>query len=237
MNQTLVIVPTYNEAHTIESAVGGILEFAPEVDVLVVDDNSPDGTGAVADRLAESDARVQVLHRTSKQGLGPAYLAGFELAMARGYLWVVEMDADGSHRPKDLPKLLDQKDKADLVIGSRYVLGGEVVNWPAHRQLISRFGNFYARFMLGSKVRDITAGFRVYRTSLLQRINLHQVIAKGYAFQVQLTMLSENLGARIIEVPITFVERSEDQSKMTKSIVFEAFWLVTKWSLRLRNHH
>lgn len=237
MNPTLVIVPTYNEAHTIEAAVQGILQFAPDVDVLIVDDNSPDGTGQVADQIATENPQVRVLHRNQKQGLGPAYLAGFELAINQGYQWVVEMDADGSHRPIDLPKLLAHKDKADLVIGSRYVIGGEVVNWPMIRQAISRFGNFYARFMLGSKVRDITAGYRVYRTSLLQRINLHSVIAKGYAFQVQLTMLSEQLGARIVEVPITFVERVEDQSKMTKSIVIEAFWLVTKWSTKIRNHH
>ncbi len=226
---TLVIMPTYNEMGSLPTVLEQVLAATNEVDILVVDDNSPDGTGDYADQLAKANSRVKVLHRTEKAGLGAAYLAGFEWATSNGYEFLVEMDADGSHRPQDLPLLLAKRAEADLVIGSRWVAGGRVENWPLHRRAISRIGNGYANFMLGAKIADITAGFRLYRTSFLNTLDLGQVAAHGYAFQVELAWKSRVAGGRIVEVPITFVERTEGVSKMTTAIVFEALWLVTGW--------
>jgi dolichol-phosphate mannosyltransferase len=231
-SRTLIILPTYNERESLEHTVIGVLEHAPESSILIVDDNSPDGTGAIADRLAEQHGNVTVLHRMRKEGLGPAYIAGFKYGFEQRFDLLVEMDADGSHRPEDLPQLLAAAEFADLVIGSRWVAGGAVVNWPWHRELISRLGNNYARIMLGSKVRDLTAGFRVYRASLLEKIIDEDVASHGYSFQVELAWRSERAGSIVIECPITFVEREQGSSKMSSAIVREALWLISKWGFR-----
>ncbi len=225
-NRHLVIIPTYNEIENLPIIVGRLFENNNNVDLLIVDDNSPDGTGKLADEMAGKDKRVTVLHRTEKNGLGRAYLAGFKKAFERGYEYVIEMDADGSHRPEDLPKLIAQD--ADLVIGSRWTKGGKTENWPISRKLISRTGNLYVRIMLGAKIKDATAGFRVYRSSLLQKIDLDSISSQGYSFQVEMTWASLRAGATVREVPIVFVERVIGASKMTTAIVIEALWLVTK---------
>ena len=222
-------MPTYNEALGIERMVSNLLAAVPNIDVLIVDDNSPDGTGDLAEKLSVSDARVKVLHRAEKNGLGPAYLAGFQWGFENKYDYLVEMDADGSHRPTDLPALLGCAEANDLVIGSRWVPGGAIKNWPASRQLISRIGNGYARFMLRSGIKDVTAGFRVYRASFLQELDLEHIASHGYSFQVEMAYRSHKAGGRIIEVPITFVERELGVSKMSRRIVFEALYLITKW--------
>ena len=229
--KTLIIVPTYNELENLPIIVAGILAKSPEVNILVADDDSPDGTGRLADRLAAEDPRVFVMHRTEKAGLGAAYLAGFAWGIERGYELLVEMDADGSHRPEDLPKLLAAAETADLTIGSRWVKGGSVVNWPLSRKLISRTGNTYANIMLRSGINDMTAGFRAYKTSFLTKLDLTGVAARGYGFQVEMAWRSKRAGAKIVEVPITFVERIHGESKMSSGIVAEALWLVTKWGL------
>lgn len=227
--KTLVIMPTYNEIESLPITLNAVLAATDEVDLLVVDDGSPDGTGAWADNLAATNNRVFVMHRTEKNGLGAAYLAGFAWAFERGYEYVVEMDADGSHRPQDLPKLLAKKEQADLVIGSRWVAGGAVENWPWYRELISRGGSTYSRLMLGVSIRDVTAGFRVYRSTFLQQLDLTDINAKGYGFQVEMSWRSSKAKARVIEVPILFVERTLGASKMSSGILLEALWLVTKW--------
>ena len=229
--KTLIIVPTYNEIVNLPIIVEGILKNAPEVNILVADDGSPDGTGEAADKLAAADPRISVLHRTEKAGLGAAYLAGFAWGTERGYEILVEMDADGSHRPEDLPALLKAAQNADLAIGSRWVKGGSVVNWPISRKLISRTGNTYANIMLRSGINDMTAGFRAYKTSFLNSLDLTGVAARGYGFQVEMAWRSKRAGAKIVEVPITFVERIHGESKMSSAIVVEALWLVTKWGL------
>lgn len=229
--KTLVIMPTYNEAASLEASVLAVLKHAPEVDVLVVDDGSPDGTGLLADALASGNARISVLHRSEKLGLGAAYLAGFNWGFERGYSTLVEMDADGSHRAEDLPKLLARAQEAELVIGSRWVDGGAVVNWPWYRKAISKGGTRYADLMLGSKIKDMTAGFRAYDAEFLKSLDLGGVAARGYAFQVEMAWRTQRAGGRVIEVPIVFVERIEGVSKMTTAIVLEALWLVTKWGL------
>lgn len=226
---TLVIMPTYNEAQSISGIVRNLLNTVGEIDLLIVDDNSPDGTGKIADEFAASNPRVHVLHRTEKNGLGPAYLAGFAWAFEKGYEFVVEMDADGSHRAEDLPKLLVRAPFNDLVIGSRWVKGGTVVNWPLSRQIISRTGNTYARLMLRTGIKDITAGFRVYRSTFLQALDLANIASAGYSFQVELAWRTFRANGRIEEVPITFVEREHGASKMSNKIVIEALWRVTKW--------
>ena len=225
----LVIMPTYNELASLESTVMAVLQHAPEVDILVVDDGSPDGTGSLADDLAASNPQIKVLHRTQKLGLGAAYLAGFSWGFEHGYETLVEMDADGSHRAEDLPKLLAKSQEADLVIGSRWIDGGAVLNWPWYRRAISKGGTRYADFMLGSKIKDMTAGFRAYNAAFLKSLDLGGVAARGYAFQVEMAWRTQRAGGRVIEVPIVFVERVEGVSKMTTAIVLEALWLVTKW--------
>lgn len=227
--RTLVIIPTYNESANITEVLNSVLLHNPGVEILVVDDNSPDGTASIAGRFAETEPRVNVLKRSSKQGLGPAYLAGFRFGFERNFDRIVEMDADGSHRAEDLAKMLQVE--ADLVIGSRWVDGGSVVNWPWHRMLISRFGNGYARLMLGTKIRDMTAGFRVFRTSFLKQLVQENVSSQGYSFQVELAYRASELG-RVEEVPIVFVERVRGQSKMTIGIVIEALVNVTRWGIK-----
>ena len=225
----LVIMPTYNEAENIGVVASNLLATVPNVKLLIVDDNSPDGTGDLADQLAATNPRVHVLHRTQKNGLGPAYLAGFQWGFDNGFEYLVEMDADGSHRAEDLVRMLEKAPMNDLVIGSRWVSGGKVVNWPLSRQIISRTGNIYARIMLGAGIRDITAGFRVFRASFLKTIDLSSVASAGYSFQVEMAWRCYKAEARIEEVPITFVERAVGYSKMSQKIVFEALWRVTRW--------
>lgn len=232
--RVVTIIPTYNEIESLPLTLGRLRAAVPSSDVLIVDDNSPDGTGELADRAAAADSQVHVLHRTGKEGLGAAYIAGFRWGMERGYDLLVEMDADGSHRPEQLQSLLDVVDEADLVIGSRWVRGGRVENWPLRRTLLSRAGSLYSRTMLGLPVRDITAGFRVFRRTTLEALDLSAVESVGYGFQVDMTFRVARLGLRIVEVPITFVERELGASKMSGNIVLEAIVNVTRWGLHAR---
>jgi dolichol-phosphate mannosyltransferase len=234
LGAVLVVIPTYNERENLEPIVARVQASVPDAHVLVVDDNSPDGTGELADKLAADDERVHVLHRTAKNGLGAAYTAGFAWALAREFGVVVEMDADGSHAPEDLPRLLDALRTADLVLGSRYVPGGRVVNWPKHRELLSRGGNLYSRLALGVRINDITGGYRAFRRRVLEKLALDEVASQGYCFQVDLAWRTAQAGFRVVEVPITFTERRLGQSKMSGSIVREALWRVTQWGARHR---
>jgi dolichol-phosphate mannosyltransferase len=227
-------MPTYNERENLEAMAGRVRASVPDADLLVVDDNSPDGTGELADKLAAGDSHVRVLHRPGKGGLGAAYLAGFGWALEQDYGAVVEMDADGSHQPEQLPLLLDALTNADLVLGSRYVPGGRVLNWPKSREIISRGGNIYVRMMLGVGLKDATGGYRVYRADTLRAIGLDEVESQGYCFQVDLALRALHAGLRVVEVPITFVERVHGASKMSRSIVLEAFWMVGRWGMAAR---
>ncbi len=233
-SEVLVLIPTFNECETIEKTLLEVRAHNPDVDILVLDDSSPDGTAEIVLAIAENDSRVHLLVRAKKEGLGKAYLAGFEWGLGRAYHHFVEMDADGSHRAIDLAKLLRHRDEADRVIGSRWTEGGSVRHWPWHRRFISRVGNRYAAWALGSKVRDLTAGFRVYSRDLLETLPLGTVSAQGYGFQVELAWRAEQLGAKILEIPIEFVEREQGTSKMTTGIVLEALRLVTKWGIAQR---
>ena len=230
IDRACVVLPTYNEHENLPQIVAGILAAARELDVLVVDDNSPDGTGLLADQLAVREPRVRVLHRERKEGLGRAYLAGFERALADGYGRILEMDADFSHDPARLPALLAASRQADLVLGSRYVEGGGTVNWGIGRRALSRGGSFYARTILGLGVRDLTGGFKCFRREVLERIDLPSVRSSGYAFQIELTYRAMKRGFRVVEIPITFVDRRVGQSKMSRRIVAEALWMV--WKIR-----
>lgn len=238
--RVLVVMPTYDERESLPRTLAGLRRHVPDADVLVVDDSSPDGTGELAEQLAAEDAAaigrtaIHVLHRTGKQGLGTAYVAGFRWALERGYDAVVEMDADGSHRAEDLPRLLDRVPEAELVIGSRWVRGGQVVNWPLHRQVLSRGANVYTWLALGLPVRDATAGFRVYRAATLAGLALDEVASHGYCFQIDMAWRVHRAGGRVVEVPITFVERAEGRSKMSRSIVAEALVRVTVWGAHER---
>jgi dolichol-phosphate mannosyltransferase len=234
LGQVLVVVPTYNEAENIEEIVGRVRAAVPEAQILVADDNSPDGTGKLAEALGAADDQVHVLHRAGKEGLGAAYLAGFAWALERDFGVVVEMDADGSHRPEDLPRMLAALEGADLVLGSRWVPGGAVVNWPKQRLLLSRGGNAYARIILGVPIRDITGGYRAFRRGTLLGLDLESVASQGYCFQVDLAWQAVRRGFRVVEVPITFVERVHGTSKMSGSIVREALWRVTGWGISSR---
>jgi dolichol-phosphate mannosyltransferase len=225
-------MPTFNEAGNIHNAVSRLFQHNPNVDLLIVDDSSPDGTGKLADALAKENKKISVLHRAGKEGLGAAYIAGFRWAFERGYEFLVEMDADGSHRAEDLPKLLAVCSDFDLVIGSRYVKGGKTMNWPFYRQWLSRGGNIYARIMLGSKLNDMTAGFRVFRASFLKQMDLATINARGYSFQIEMAYRTIRAGGKATEVPITFVEREIGVSKMSTNIVTEALMLMTKFGLR-----
>lgn len=228
LDRVVVLIPTYNEKDNLPRIVGRVRTSVPSADILVLDDNSPDGTGAVADGLAASDPQVHVLHRPGKQGLGAAYKAGFAWALERGYDAAVEMDADGSHQPEQLPALLEAARDADLVIGARWVRGGSVVNWPAHRKALSVGANIYTKLMLGLPVNDATGGYRVYRTSALRAMDLDSVSSAGYGFQVDMTVALVRAGLRAVEVPIEFVEREIGESKMSGNIVSEAFVNVGK---------
>jgi dolichol-phosphate mannosyltransferase len=227
----LVVIPTYNEAKTIVRTIREVLSIEAELSILVVDDSSPDGTQAVIQQEYASEPRVNLLVRKVKQGLGVAYLEGFEWAFSRDFDFIVEMDADGSHRAEDLVKLLSLSSDSDLVIGSRWVAGGEVQNWAAIRVLISKAGNRYARFMLGTNILDMTSGFRVFRSEFLQKLVSEPVSSHGYSFQVELAYRASKSG-KVIEESITFVERVDGKSKMTLAIVFEALTKVTFWGLK-----
>ncbi|MFD9890534.1 polyprenol monophosphomannose synthase [Amycolatopsis sp. NPDC059027] len=230
----LVVIPTYNERENLRPIVERLNKALPDVHALIVDDGSPDGTGDLADELAKADERVHVMHRTEKAGLGAAYIAGFRWGLARDYVTIVEMDADGSHAPEDLPRLLDALGDTDLSIGSRYVPGGSVVNWPKRREILSRGANLYSRIALGVRVNDITAGFRAYRRQVLEKLALDEVASHGYCFQIDLTLRTVEAGFEIVEVPITFTEREIGESKMSGSIIQEAFLRVGTWGLKRR---
>jgi len=235
--RTLVIVPTYNEIQMLGETIARLRGAVQNADVLIVDDASPDGTGDLADQLATTDDAISVLHRAGKQGLGKAYVAGFEWALERGYEVIVEMDADASHQPEELPSLLrriEADDEPDLVLGSRWVPGGSIVDWPRHREWLSRGGNAYVKVVLGLGVGDATGGFRAYRATALEKIGLGQVASTGYCFQVDMARRVLDLPGKIVEVPITFVERREGTSKMNRAIVFEALWRVTGWGIKRR---
>lgn len=232
--RVLVIIPTYDERENLPRVLDRVRVAVPDADVLVVDDGSPDGTGEVADARAAADEQVHVLHRTEKNGLGAAYIAGFRWGLDRDYDILVEMDADGSHPPEHLPRLLSATAHADLVIGSRYVPGGQIVNWPVSRHVISRGGNLYVRMALGLGVKDVTAGYRAYRAAVLRALDLGSVASRGYCFQVDLTLRTVEQGFRVAEVPITFTEREIGESKMSGDIVKEAYTKVTAWGVRRR---
>lgn len=232
--RVLTIIPTYNEAESLPGTLQRLRAAVPESDVLVVDDSSPDGTGVWADAQAAKDDQVFVLHRQIKDGLGGAYISGFRWGLQREYDVLVEMDADGSHQPEQLPRLLHAVNEADLVIGSRRVPGGKMVNWPWYRKLLSVGGSLYPQVLLGLRLTDITAGFRAYRATTLTAMDLGAVQSKGYGFQVDMTFRTARLGKRIVEVPITFMEREFGESKMSGNIITEAFANVTRWGLAAR---
>ena len=234
LRRVVVLIPTYNERDNLPTIVSRLRAAVPAVDVLVLDDASPDGTGQVADDLAAADSRVMVMHRTGKAGLGAAYLAGFSWALDRGYDAVVEMDADGSHQPEQLPALLAAAETADAVIGSRWTKGGTVVNWPTSRKVLSVGGNVYVKVLLGMPVKDATGGYRVYRASALREMDLASVDTQGYGFQVDMTWRAVRAGLTVAEVPIEFVERTVGESKMSSGIVSEAMLSVTRWAVTHR---
>ncbi len=233
--RTVMVVPTYNEAENLPWITERLLTAEPDVDLLVVDDGSPDGTGKLADEMAAADPRIQVLHRTEKAGLGAAYLHGFRVALDAGYDVIGEMDADGSHQPEQLHRLRAAiENGADLVIGSRYVPGGSVVNWPLKRQVLSRGGNLYVRLLLGMRVRDATAGYRLFRRETLERIDLASVESTGYVFQTDMAWRAVRAGLRVDEVPIEFIERVRGDSKMSADVASESMRRITAWGLRAR---
>ena len=231
MADTLVVIPTYNERVTIAEVVARVLAAPVDVDVLVVDDASPDGTGQIADELAAEDPRVHVLHRPGKEGLGPAYRAGLGWGLQAGYDVLVEMDADLSHDPGHLPELVGRTARADLVLGSRYVPGGGTRNWPWHRRALSSGGNRYVRLVTGVDVRDGTSGYRAFRRAVLEEIQLAELRSDGYSFQLETLLRSWRQGFVIDEVPITFVERRAGTSKISRAIILEALWRVLRWGL------
>lgn len=235
LDRVLVIIPTYNESQNIESIVNRLRKSVPHAHLLIADDNSPDGTGGIADRLAEGDDHIHVMHRTGKQGLGAAYLAGFEWGLDHGYGVLVSHDADGSHQPEELPRLLQAiNNGADMVKGSRWVKGGSIVNWPASRVLISKAGSLWTRLWLGIPVKDATGGFNAYRASTLRGMNLDEVASAGYCFQIDLVWRAIKHGFTVVEVPIEFVEREFGDSKMSRSIVIEALIRTTLWGVEHR---
>jgi dolichol-phosphate mannosyltransferase len=234
--RVLVIIPTYQERENIEQILTRVRTSVPQADVLVVDDGSPDGTGKIADALADEDPAVHVLHRSAKAGLGAAYIAGFSWGLDAGYDVFVEMDADGSHAPEQLPRLLAGLESADVVLGSRYIPGGAVLNWPRRRKALSVGGNLYVRLALGIDLRDATGGYRAYRRAVLETIDYATVASQGYCFQVDLARRSVSAGFRVVEVPITFVERERGDSKMSGEIVREAFVSVARWGIARRRN-
>lgn len=231
LGRVVMVIPTYEEVLNLSTVVNRLRTAQPAVDILVVDDNSPDGTGELADEIALRDPQVSVIHRARKEGLGAAYLHGFRVALGRGYDVIGEMDADGSHQPEQLQLLLDALQDHDLVIGSRYVPGGSILNWPLSRQLLSRGGNFYTRTLLGIKVRDATAGYRLFRRTTLERIRLDEIQSLGYVFQADLAFRTLRAGLRVAEVPIEFIERVRGDSKMSRDVAIESLKRITLWGL------
>ncbi|MFF7157728.1 glycosyltransferase [Streptomyces sp. NPDC008139] len=234
LGKVLVIIPTYNEAENIKPIVQRVRTSVPDAHILVADDNSPDGTGKLADELAGADEQVHVLHRQGKEGLGAAYLAGFQWGIDNGYGVLVEMDADGSHQPEELPRLLTALKSADLVLGSRWIPGGRVVNWPKSREYLSRGGSTYSRLLLDVPIRDVTGGYRAFRKETLEGLGMAEIASAGYCFQVDLAWRAVKGGFHVVEVPITFVERERGDSKMSRNIVVEALWRVTAWGVGSR---
>lgn len=239
LGRAVVVIPTYDEADNIASIVRRIRAVIPSIDLLIVDDESPDGTGKIADQISQRDSHVKVLHRTDRSGLGAAYLHGFQVALDDGYDVICEMDADGSHQPEQLPDLLRALEGADLALGSRWIPGGSVVDWPLSRRLLSRLGNLYIRLLLGVAVKDATGGFRAFKRTTLEKIALDRVRSVGYCFQADLVRRTEMAGLSIVEVPIEFVERRYGDSKMTRTIAWESLVRVTYWGLhdRLKRVH
>jgi dolichol-phosphate mannosyltransferase len=234
LGRVVMVVPTYNEADNLALIVGRVREAQPELDVIVVDDGSPDGTGRIADELAAADPHVKVVHRTQKAGLGAAYRAGFRVALDAGYDVIGEMDADGSHQPEQLHRLLEALRGADLVIGSRWIPGGSIVNWPRSREALSRGGNIYVRLLLGIDVHDATAGFRLFRRATLEKIDIDSVHSTGYVFQTDMAYRTLQAGLKIVEVPIEFIERERGDSKMSRDVAIESLKSITSWGLRER---
>jgi dolichol-phosphate mannosyltransferase len=232
MSNTVIIIPTYNECQNVEPIAKAVLDISPDVQILFVDDNSPDGTGRLIDNLVQADPRIHVLHRTSKDGLGRAYIAGFKWALERDYELIFEMDADFSHNPKDIPAMRAAAADAGLVIGSRYIGGVRVINWPLHRLFLSRGAGLYVKLITGLPLTDPTGGFKCFHRCVLEAINLDDIISNGYSFQVELNHQAWRIGCKTVEVPIVFEERQAGASKMSKKIIFEAFWIV--WKLLYR---
>jgi dolichol-phosphate mannosyltransferase len=233
MKQSLVIIPTYNEADNVTKIIPDVLAQHEGFNILIVDDNSPDGTASLVKTMQKTNPRVHIIERPGKLGLGTAYVAGFKYALAHGFDFVFEMDADFSHDPKMLVKLLDKAEDADLVIGSRYISGVNVVNWPLRRLILSYTANLYTRWITGLPVKDATAGFKCYRRAVLESYDLDSIKSNGYSFQIETNFLAWKHGFRVIEVPIVFTDRREGVSKMSKHIVYEAAWMV--WKLKLRS--
>lgn len=233
MNRTLIVIPTYNEKENIREIAQAVLTACPQANLLFVDDNSPDGTGRMADEMSQADPRIHVLHRGGKQGLGRAYLAGFQWALERDYEFIFEMDADFSHSPADLPRLLEGAQSADLALGSRYIGGIRVINWPLNRLILSKGAAVYVRLITGMPFTDPTGGFKCYRRAVLETINLNNIKSNGYSFQIEMTHTAWRNGFHIVEVPITFEERRSGHSKMSAHIVREALWMV--WKLLFRS--
>ncbi|MCK4223577.1 MAG: polyprenol monophosphomannose synthase [candidate division Zixibacteria bacterium] len=229
--KTLVIIPTYNERENIERIIPLVLEKDPSIHVLIVDDGSPDGTGQIADSMSKENDRIFVIHRKNKSGLGTAYITGFKFALERGYDFIFEMDCDFSHDPKYIPHFLETVQDVDLVLGSRYISGVNVINWPMSRLLLSYYANVYSRIITGLPVKDATGGFKCYRREVLEAIDLDKVKSNGYSFQIEMSFRAWKKGFKIKEIPIVFEDRKEGQSKMSKKIVREAIWMV--WRLRL----
>ena len=228
--KALIVFPTYNESENIEKIVAAVLQTDPRIRVLIIDDNSPDGTGAIADRLAADNSRIKVEHRPAKAGLGTAYIHGFKWALHHGFDYVFEMDADFSHSPEYIPRFLEAIEDCDLVLGSRYISGVNVINWPMSRLLLSYFANKYTSWITGLKIKDATGGFKCFRREVLEAIDLDKVVSNGYTFQIEMTMRAWVRKFRIREIPIIFYDRQAGQSKMSKKIVREAVWMV--WWLR-----
>jgi dolichol-phosphate mannosyltransferase len=233
VSDTLIIIPTYNERENVRAIAEAVFKRAPDVNILFVDDNSPDGTGAIANEMSAADSRVHVLHRSAKNGLGRAYIAGFKWALERRYEFIFEMDADFSHNPKDIPKLRAAAQEAGLALGSRYINGVRVINWPLRRLFLSRGAGVYVKMITGMPFTDPTGGFKCFRRCVLEAIHLEEIISNGYSFQVEMTHTAWRIGCRIVEVPIVFEERHSGASKMSKRIIFEALWMV--WKLLFRS--
>ena len=228
LNHPIIIIPTYNEKENVESVAAAVFKACPEANILIVDDNSPDGTGQIADQMSSRDDRVQVMHRPGKQGLGRAYIAGFQWALARNYTHIFEMDADASHNPAEIPNFLKAAEQADLVLGSRYINGIRIINWPLKRLAISKAASLYVQWLTGMPFMDPTGGYKCFRRSVLEAIDLTRIASNGYSFQIEMTHTAWKLGFKIHEIPIIFEDRHSGTSKMNGAIVREAIWMVLK---------